>query len=269
MQTTSQLYKDILAEPSHRYEVSLAIGESGLLLDTQGNYITFGLGSNIVRLLVDTGGAESGFNDTTLVSVKISQNLFDADLPKVGCAVSAEIDVEMIAPLTEVPKKARIVPYVRVTNGTQTSEWIQQGVFYIDTREMTANEGGVSVLKFHGYDKMVETDKDFPSISSHDFPATDTVIVQDIAEAIGFDVDSRTWTAMNMAYQIGLPVGYSCREILQYIAGAYCGNFIINESGDLRLVSLNEMPQETNLLIDNLGYRIVFGSGENEVRILV
>jgi hypothetical protein len=45
----------------------------------------------------------------------------------------------------------------------------------------------------------------------------------------------------------------------------YAGCFIITEVGQLRLVSLLELPPETNLLIDNVGDYIVFGSDRIKV----
>ena len=270
MQETSELYKQILSNPSHWFECALVVGDSGLLIDHQGDYITFGTGANSVRILIDDGGAEGGFNESVLISILTTSKLFAKDIPQVGCAISSEIDVEMLAPLTEISKRARVVPYVRVTDGAETSEWIQHGVYYIDTRETSVDASGEKVLKFHGYDAMVETDVDFPSVSSHDFPCSDVQIIQDISDYLNINVDERTWEIMTENYQIGMPLGYSIREVLQQVAGAYVGNFIISDVGELRLVQINEMPPETNLLIDEEGYQIVFGVSPNEeVRILV
>ena len=62
-----------------------------------------------------------------------------------------------------------------------------------------------------------------------------------------------------------MPLGYSLREVLGYIAGAYVGSFVMTEEGKLRLVSLLELPPETNYLIDNGGIPIVFGSVSNNL----
>ena len=43
------------------------------------------------------------------------------------------------------------------------------------------------------------------------------------------------------------------------IAAAYAGNFIISPTGDLRLVSMFDMPPETRHLITEDGYKITFG----------
>ena len=153
MQTTSETYQRLLSSTNYRYEVTLVIGESGSLIDQSGDYITFAdSGGGSFRLLVDTGEADSGFNESQLISLKITQSLFSEDVPMCGCAIASELDVEMIMPISSIPRKARVVPYVRLTDGTETSEWLQQGVFFIDTREVTHNPYGDEVLSFHAYD---------------------------------------------------------------------------------------------------------------------
>ena len=94
---------------------------------------------------------------------------------------------------------------------------------------------------------------------------TDRAMVGNIAEIMDISVDARTWDIMINDYQIPMPMQYTLREILGYIASMYAGCFIITEVGQLRLVSLLELPPETNLLIDNAGDYIVFG----EDRIIV
>ena len=56
-----------------------------------------------------------------------------------------------------------------------------------------------------------------------------------------------------------LPTGYSLREMLGFIAAQYVGCVILTEENKLRLVSLPELPKETNLLIDQNGDYITFG----------
>ena len=42
MQNTSALYDDIVSNENHWFEVALAIGESGRLIDEFGNVLIFG-----------------------------------------------------------------------------------------------------------------------------------------------------------------------------------------------------------------------------------
>ena len=258
MQSTSLLYNSIISG-DHRFEVSLAIGDSGKLITKQGETILFGG----TAILVDTGGAESGYRMERLISGRVVSNLYSNSMPEVGCCVSSEIDIEMLRPPAELPKRARLALYVRVVNDTQESEWIPQGVFYIDTREHT-QESDLSILHIHGYDAMLFADVDYPS-TDIEYPATDTDILGIIANAMGLQVDPRTYDIMTRAYEFPLPVGYSMREVLGILASAYAGNFIITESGMLRLIAINEIPRQTNYLIDEHGFAIVFG----EDRILV
>lgn len=258
MQDTSLVYNSIISG-DHRFEVSLAIGETGKLITKQGESILFGG----TAILVDTGGAESGYRMERLISVKVMSNLFSNSVPEVGCCVSSEIDIEMLRPPAELPRRARLALYVRAVNDTQISEWIPQGVYYIDTREYS-QESDLSIMHIHGYDSMLFADADYPS-TSITYPATDRTILGIIANAMGVAIDPRTYDIMVHDYEFPLPVGYSMREVLGALASAYAGNFIMTESGMLRLIAINEMPRQTNYLIDENGFAIVFG----EDRILV
>jgi len=141
-----------------------------------------------------------------------------------------------------------------------TSEWIPQGVFYVDTREVTANNNGLNILSLHGYDAMLKAEQEYSSNATVS-DAPDTEYVQAIADAIGVEVDSRTWDIMR-GYTIPFPLGYSMREVLGFIASAYIGSFVMTDEGKLRLVSLLGLPERPteSLLGDEYGDAIVFGN---------
>lgn len=259
MQVVSDLYKRIISG-SHRIEVSLVIGEKGCLINEQNFRITFGG----TAILVARSGADSGYTETNLFSVKTSNSLFTDNTINIGNAIAGEITVEMLKPKGEIPRMAQLALYVRATNGTEYSEWIQKGVYYIDTRSSSKNDDKVEVLTLHGYDAMLFADA-YYSTSTLNWNAKDVDVVKEIAKAIGVEVDSRTFSLMKNNYEVSYPAQYTYREVLGYIAAMYAGSFIINEVGQLRLVSLYELPKETRYLIDNTGYVIKFG-GE---RILV
>lgn len=255
MQNVSDLYKEIIAQDNHWFEVALAIGESGVLVTEYGYTILFGT----TAILVDTGGAESAFREDILMSMSTTHTVFNENFPVVGSAISGEIFITMLKPISDIPRRARLVPYVRVTNGTQTSEWIQKGVYYVDTRETSHNSNGLDIITIHGYDAMLMFEQNYPSDNTHDYPLLDTTMVQFIADSIGIQVDPRTWERMTQGYMIPLPVGYSSREVLGIIAASYGGNFIISDDGSLLLIRLCDLPRETNYLVTQLGDIIVFG----------
>lgn len=225
MQETSQLYQTILASDNHWYETRLVVTGVGVYTDI------FSLTTDIEM-----------FHGT----------------PTIGSAVAGEISVSLIYPSEDIPSMAEIRPQVRICNATSQSEWLDQGVFYIDTRERTKNDNGLDILQLHGYDAMLRAEQPFQS-DTITGDSLDTALVAEIARIMGVEVDARTYTLMNRAYPLPLPVGYSCREVLGYIASMYVGSFIMSDSGKLRLVSILELPPETNYLIDREGDAITFG----------
>lgn len=227
MQTTSALYQSILSGDNHWFE-------SRLVIDGVGTY-----------------------GETDLFSISTSHQMFHGS-PTIGSAVAGEINVKMVYPQNvTIPTMAKLMPQVRVCNATQQSEWLSQGVYFIDTRERTVTEAGESVLELHGYDAMLKAEQMYNGRITGD--STDIQMVNEIAYQMGVSVDSRTTALMTAAYTIPLPTGYSYREVLGYIASMYVGCFIITDEGKLRLVSITELPPETNYLIDQVGDAITFG----------
>lgn len=265
MQQTSALYQSLLSEylggsTRIKMETRLAIGKSGVLITKRGESITFG-GTSI---RVGISGADGGYDETLLISMKSDSRVFSEDAPAVGCCIAAELDVEMNKPIGEIPRQARLIPYVRLTDGEKYSEWIQKGVFYVDTRAKKEDGSAIEKIVLHGYDSMLKTEQDYPA-STLQWPARDIDVVREIAEFIGVSVDARTVEQMVYGYPVQYPGEYSCREVLGYIAAMYAGCFVMSDLGELRLVALNGIPAETRYLIASTGQPITFGG----VRILV
>lgn len=208
------------------------------------------------------------YSESQIMDMSVDYRAFTGEQPSVGGCLSGEITIRMLTPSATVPRMAKIEPFARVTNGTLTSEWIPQGVFYIDTREQSNNDDGLEVTKFHGYDAMLMSEAPYPS-TSHTWPYQDLLVVQEIAYAMGLQssanvttgIDDRTVTLISNGphYNINLPANYSMREALGYIGALFCGNWVMNYDGQLLLVPINSPPPETNLIINENGYYITFG----------
>ena len=226
MQTTSALYNSILASDNHWFET---------------------------RLVIDGVGT---FGETELFAVSTNLEMFQGS-PTLGKAVAGEIEIKMLLPSVNIPTMATLRPQTRVRDATRRSEWIPQGVYYIDTRERTKNNDGLDILTIHGYDAMLRAEQMYHGRITGN--STDIQMVNEIAYQMGVSVDARTTALMTNAYTIPLPTGYSYREVLGYIASMYVGCFIMSDEGKLRLVSLLELPHETNYLIDQIGNAITFG----------
>lgn len=242
MQETSSVYNQILAGGDYRVETRLAAGSKEKPISSLDIF----------------------FSEKELIKIKTKHGLFLNDALEVGSCVSGEIDVEMLYPTIEIPRQAKLVPQVRITNGTRESEWLNKGVFFVDTRQKKNSNTGIQRLVIHGYDAMMKAEQDYPA-SKLQWPAKDIDVVREIADHIGVDIDRRTLEILTLGYAVQLPYEYTCREVLGYIAAMYGGCFVMNESGQLRLIVVSAIPVNTNYLVDESDNAITFGG----VRILV
>ena len=253
MQETSEVYKRLYAG-THRVETRVVIGDIGFLIDNQGDYITFGG----TRIVIGRSGADAGYSESQLMSVATLGQVFSNNKPEVGCCVSRELDITMLKPAGDIPRMAQVVPYVRLTNGIEHSEWLQKGIFYIDTRFSNSDDTSLNILTMHCYDGMLKAEQDYTG-SNLAWPSTDVQVVRDIASLMKVQVEPETIEAISNQYEVQLPLGYTCREVLGYIAAMYAGCFIMSDVGELKLIKLNGIPKETRYLVDNAGFTITFG----------
>lgn len=267
MQATSTLYKSIMSDDRHWFEVAVTIGDSGVLIDEKKDWIDFGAlylnGSFIdskTAILVETGSPDDGIRENALMSLVTSNQLFSGSSPSIGNAVAGQITLRMLDMGFNIPRMAEIRPYVRVTNGTNTSEWIPQGVFYIDTRYVSKNDDDLDVWDITGYDAMLKAEQAYP----YDTETKVSTVVKNIAELMGLtleNIDPHVWEIIpiNGGDLIQCSGEYTAREHLQYIAALYGGNWTMTNEGKLNLVRINDTPYETNLLTDEVGYTLNFG----------
>lgn len=252
MQETSSLYKQLLADPGHWKEYTLVIGESCALANDRSKAKMFGG----TAILVASSEADYGFRETSIISMSTKKSVFPGSTPTVGNCIAGQISAEIINQKVDIPRRARLSPYVRLTNGVEHSEWVQKGVFFIDRREYSGYEN--ERITISGYDHIIMTEADFPS-STDEWPRTDIDVVRDIASAIGTSVDERTTQIINKGYKINYPAEYSMREVLENIAAMYAGSFVMSDNGELLLVTMFGIPKETSYLIDSAGFAITFG----------
>lgn len=197
---------------------------------------------------------DTEYDKSSIVGLSLSSGLFSGRTLAVGCCVSAQIDLTL-QDVQSVPRNAEVKVYVRLTDGTQASEWLPYGVYYIDTRE-TAPESGT--LTLHCYDAMLKAEQTFVTEGDTGaWPRTMTAVVASICTRMGVELDSRT--ALNSTYTVEYPNDYTMREILGYIAAAHGGCWIMTPAGKLRLVTLGELPAESNSLVTEAGEAITFG----------
>lgn len=273
MQATSDLYRQILSSDNHWFETMVRI--NGV---DYGEDVLFSVSTETAMFTNDpeVGRAIAGEIDVSLLSPEetIPPMAKVEPFVRIGAYMSTNPDVYIENDILVLDSVATISSNIVQFDGSATtrndivffqrgyypnySEWLPKGVFYIDTRETTRNGNGLDILSIHGYDAMLFAEQLYPS-ATHAWPMIDTAVVQEMAAAMGVVVDPRTYNLMTSGYMIPLPGSYSIREVLGYIASMYVGSFIMTETGMLRLVSITELPEETNYLINNAGDAITFG----------
>lgn len=237
MQAVSSIYQELLRNPKHRKECKVEIGDSVFGMD---KLITLGTGGSSYRT------------------------------PSVGNTIARQIDLSLFPEDAAIPRMAEMKVFSRLVYEDTVSEWIQKGVFYIDTRKTDRETG---VLTIHGYDAMLKLEQIYIEDGEDltGWPKTMDVVAADIAALIGVEIDERT--VLNAAYTVEAPVGYTMREVMGWIAAAHAGNWTITDAGKLRLITLAGIPAETYYLVDENGDyillgedRIVVDSGEEVMR---
>lgn len=235
MRETSALYKKIIESPLRRFETRVSI-------------------------------AGTDYEEDSIESMSVLSDLFKEF--SIGNVVARQFTL-VLRDWDSIPKGAKVVPYVRVVNDVtrQASEWLKKGVFYVYSR--TEDVDG-EYLALTGYDALMRSD--VPFFKTGTWVSTDALdVAQAIAEDIGTSLESSTYSLLkNDPVSIPyIPVmgedGTTDREMLQYIAAAYCGNWIIDDDGKLKLVCFKDTPSSTHYLINEHGYNITFGG----TRILV
>lgn len=216
------------------------------------------------RLSINGAAPDDSYGEDILISMTTSRKVFQQELPTVGGCIAGEITIEMREPPEAIPRQAKLIPYVRLwsLDGTRCSEWVQKGVFYIDTRKKKEDTTGIIKYSIQGYDDILKTEQEYTG-SALEWPAHDEDVVWEIAKHIGVKIDIRTLDIITNEYQVDDVTGYTYREVLGYIAAMYGGNFIMSDEGLLLLVAMGDVSAddnvETNYLIDEVGNILTVG----------
>lgn len=234
MQNTSVLYKQIFKIPTHKKEIC-----------------------------VDISGEQ--YREDRIVSLTTSGGIFSE--PDIGNCASRQIDLALREPGT-IPRQAKMKVFVRLVSGELVSEWIQKGEFFISTRKKDKRTGKLTI---HGFDAMLRANDVWltPDYDYENWPMSQTAAIEDIASRMGVPVDSRTWANLKANFQIDYPVDengdMTMTDILEGIAIANAGNWIISDKGALLFLGLGDIPEETHYLVTEYGAAITLGG----VKILV
>lgn len=172
--------------------------------------------------------AGTAYSKDNEVSHRVQSGLFETFGS--GNAAVSRLDLTIFA--EHIPRAARIERYVRLVNGVQVSEWLPAGVFFTNRRAL---DDGLWTIE--AYDSMRKADAVWEPDQSLAFPLSMPDAVAELCRIMGVELDSRS--ALNSAYTIDYPANNdTVRNILQYIAAAHGGNWVMTGAGKLRLVPL-------------------------------
>lgn len=197
------------------------------------------------------------YTDKDEISHSVDSGLFEE--MAIGQAACAQLTLETYA--SDIPRGATIKRYVRLVNGDNISEWLPAGIFFVNTRSF---EDGI--YKLEAFDVMRKAEQPWNPEPSLNFPMPMDEAAKELARIMGTTLDPRTSVSHN--YMVEYPTTdpdsksgdqYSIRKILQFIAAAMGGNWIVTQEGKLLLLPLGSEPEETNFLICEHGDPINFG----------
>lgn len=226
MQQTSELWQTMWRDPNHEEEVR-----------------------------VDIAGVS--YAHDRIVSVEVSGGIFET--LDIGNCVSRQLDL-VLYPSETIPKQAKMQVFLRLSLDGQTSEWIPQGEFFISTRSTNQVDG---TLTIHGFDAMRKAGQVWltPEYDYDNWPKSEWESVRDIAGRMGVEIDSRT--VLSNTFPVDYPVNengdMTMTDVLEGIAVANSGNWVISEAGKLLLLRIGDIPPETNYLVSEYGDAILFG----------
>ncbi len=191
---------------------------------------------------LETVAVIEGTEYTAISSPVISRALMQDDL-SVGNAVSATCQLSLLTD-DSIPRAAEVRIKMRLSDGTQTSEWLPAGTFYVSHRDRDAVTG---LLSLECYDSLLKANANAETLSAlyealeengdglYPCPMADMAAL--IAALLGVELDARNDLATGDDYRIEQPeAGASVHDILSRIGAANGGNWIITPANRLRLV---------------------------------
>lgn len=184
-----------------------------------------------IEIEINDGGINGAYGEDRIISLETDVALFKSNAPTIGSFVSRSLETEVLGEIA-APRQGKVIPYAMVNGAV-----IQKGEFYIDTRKPKKNTSGTVSTQITAYDCALKSEVDYPA-STLQWPALDTDVLHEITNFCGIEVAASTEEAMCHGFMIPYTTGYTCREILGFIAGLYGGNFYMNDNGQMELVTL-------------------------------
>ncbi len=178
----------------------------------------------------------------------------------IGNAACAKLTVSFFA--DTVSRGAKIERFVRLVNGEQESEWLPAGVYFANRRSVEDD----NYWTVEAFDVMRKAEQPWNPDAALEFPLPMTDAVDEFCRIMDCELDERT--VIIPEYTVDYPTSdpdsetgenYTIRQVLQWIAAAHGGNWIVTAEGKLLLVGLGAEPEETYYMVTEYGDPILLG----------
>ena len=274
----------------HFYDENKEFIEDSSLVQTKGNYFNFRVPAEAeyMRFTYTNSSTSTltlvsppvSFDENYLISLRREDGVFTSDTEDIifGKVIIGQLDLVIHSTSKEYPSRGGVLkPYFRLVgtvNGAPlATSWYPQGVYYISKREFDKES---ETLSLHAFDALRRTEDVMYTTTGDQgqWPKKPRDVVSIIASRIGVSTDSRnnqiipTLQNLRVIQYPGFGEkgdAYTMREILGYIGALYGGSWIMSDEGNLRIVQFLRIPSmSTHVLINEGGFAITFGRGENE-----
>lgn len=169
-----------------------------------------------------------------ITKLKKTTGAVSGDTFTIGSVISGYVEVEL-----KNPPAALEGHEIEVLTGMQVGsgiEYIPDGLYTVEKPEKDENS-----IKFTAFDRMMNLEKGYFSNLSEN---TNTVsVLNEISSKTGVPIV----TSGLSSYAMKKPKGYTCREVLSYIAQMYAGFAICNRKGEIEIRSFQMVDYSVDI----------------------
>lgn len=171
------------------------------------------------------------YTDRAIIDFEIEDALTLGGELEIGTVIPSKLTLR-VRDVPEFPTNARIEVYVALILGSTQSDWMPMGVYYVDNRAFIDG-----VMTYTCYDELVLSY--VPYVSQLAYPATMQDVWDEICTLIGFTSDASV--VINPSYTIPAgPAGFTCQQVLGFIASAHSACVRINRDGKIAFVKVSK-----------------------------
>ena len=173
------------------------------------------------------------FDNDNLVSSKFEFSQ-PTDGFQIGNTISQSLDLTLLNEGYRISTKSKIKFEIGLLLDNNEIEYVLMGIYNIDEIEKTDH-----VIKITAFDNMVKFETPFnPNLSNN---PTLEQLVKELADKSGVEFEGDL-----PAYETKKPNGFTCREVLSYVASLCGGNAFITRNGKFTIKTLNEVDKTIN-----------------------